>query len=161
MLQTLKCHCAALWSKVQNPEGQGCCFCGCSQCNLKQIMYYMCRHLWMHPLTNAMKMGFFLLMYFVLLYWWFLVWPWPCQIPPSNVSADLHVHRSSSVLVRNWERSTTDCVTWLDTDSDAGVFHVVNLQPFHAWDWLSPARHTAAMSAEHSMPETLDHRCQT
>lgn len=35
-------------------------------------------------------------------------------------------------------------LTKLDTGVDAGVFHVVNLQPFHTWDSVSPGRRTAA-----------------
>ncbi len=43
----------------------------------------------------------------------------------------------------------------LDTDVDAGVFHVVNLQPFHTWDSLSSSRRTISVAAGQTDPETL------
>ena len=39
---------------------------------------------------------------------------------------------------------------------DAGVFHVVNMQPFHTWDSPSTGRHTDPVTAVQNDPEVLD-----
>ena len=39
---------------------------------------------------------------------------------------------------------------------DAGVVHVVNMQPFHTWDSPSAGRRTAPVTAEQNNPEVLD-----
>lgn len=46
-----------------------------------------------------------------------------------------------------------------DTGGDGGVFHVVNLQPFHTWDSVSASRDTAAETAEQDDPGVLDNDC--
>uniref|UniRef100_A0A3Q3GMM8 Integrase catalytic domain-containing protein n=1 Tax=Labrus bergylta TaxID=56723 RepID=A0A3Q3GMM8_9LABR len=44
----------------------------------------------------------------------------------------------------------------LDTGTDAGVFHVVNLQPFHTWDSSSSNRRDVPVTEEQHDPEALD-----
>ncbi len=47
-------------------------------------------------------------------------------------------------------------LTRLGTGMDAGVFHVVNLQPFHTWDSASSSGHAVPVTVGHSDPGTLN-----
>uniref|UniRef100_A0A3P8NDI9 Integrase catalytic domain-containing protein n=1 Tax=Astatotilapia calliptera TaxID=8154 RepID=A0A3P8NDI9_ASTCA len=40
-------------------------------------------------------------------------------------------------------------LTWVDSGVDAGVYHVVNMQPFHTWDSLTSKEHSVSSCPQH------------
>ncbi|XP_026016301.1 uncharacterized protein LOC113017360 [Astatotilapia calliptera] len=47
-------------------------------------------------------------------------------------------------------------LTWVDSSVDAGVYHVVNMQPFHTWDSLTSKEHSVSLPAERETTEGLN-----
>lgn len=47
-------------------------------------------------------------------------------------------------------------LTWVDSGTDAGVYHVVNMQPFHTWDSLDSRGRSVPSSVECGTSEVLD-----
>lgn len=47
-------------------------------------------------------------------------------------------------------------LTWVDSGVDAGVYHVVNMQPFHTWDSLTSKEHSVSSPAGRETAEDLN-----